>query len=384
MLLVCPGANRSWHRFCLRQADRVVLVAAADTAPDAALRAQLRDGYVVLVGEPPSPELLREWYAAVDPRFVFRATDETLPDVMASVAARLAGRSIGVAIAGGGARSIAGIGVLEELIARGFTIDRLAGCSVGAVVAAFYATGRDATAVDAVVFEEFVRRNPFNDYRIPKVSLVRGRKTEAAIARYFTDVRFEDLPRELVLVSTDLLRRELVVHRRGSVGEALRASLSLPGLYPPARIADTLHVDGGILDNLPTDPLVDRGEGPVIGVNIAAASSVSAKAGPPRMPGLGETLMRTILMAGASALDRSRERATVVVTPDTRGIGLLEFHQIDRAREAGRAAGAAAADALDSLLAADAPPPAVVTLPAPRRASGTARSASRLDLADDG
>src|SRR5581483_617417 len=185
---------------------------------------------------------------------------------------------------------------LEELIDRGFTIDRVAGCSVGAVVAAFFATGRDATAVDAVVFEEFVRRNPFNDYRIPTVSLVRGRKTETAIARYFTDVQFEDLPRELVVVSTDLLRRELVVHRRGSVGAAVRASLSLPGLYPPARIGDSLHVDGGILDNMPTEHLVDRGEGPVVGVNIAAASTTNARSGRPRMPGLGETLMRTILM----------------------------------------------------------------------------------------
>src|SRR5581483_8626315 len=194
---------------------------------------------------------------------------------------------------------------------------------------------------------------------------------------YFTDVQFEDLPRELVVVSTDLLRRELVVHRRGSVGAAVRASLSLPGLYPPARIGDSLHVDGGILDNMPTEHLVDRGEGPVVGVNIAAASTTNARSGRPRMPGLGETLMRTILMAGASALDRSRQRATVVVTPDTRGIGLLEFHQIDRAREAGRAAGAAAADALESLLAAGEPPPAVVTLPEPRRAAGAARVSAR-------
>jgi predicted acylesterase/phospholipase RssA len=193
-----------------------------------------------------------------------------------------------------------------------------------------------------------------NDYRLPTVSITRGRKTEAAIDRHFGGLLFEELPRELVIVSTDLQRRAVVEHRRGPVGAAVRASLSLPGLYPPARIGQTLHVDGGVLDNLPVRPLADRDEGPVIGVNIAAVASISPKAGPPRMPSLGETLLRSILMAGTATLDDARERAAILVTPDTRGVGLLEFHQIDRARAAGRAAGRATAEALSALLASSA------------------------------
>jgi predicted acylesterase/phospholipase RssA len=156
-------------------------------------------------------------------------------------------------------------------------------------------------------------------------------------------------------VSTDLINRNLVVHRRGPVGVAVRASLSLPGLFPPARVGESLHVDGGVLDNLPVEPLADFDEGPVVAVNIAAAASIRA-AGPPRMPSLGETLLRTMLMAGASNLDEARRRATVLVTPDTRGIGLLEFHQIDRARAAGQVAGQAVVEALrDRLGDADGP-----------------------------
>jgi predicted acylesterase/phospholipase RssA len=67
------------------------------------------------------------------------------------------------------------------------------------------------------------------------------------------------------------------------------------------------------------------------------------------MPTLPETMLRTMLMGSAPELMAAREHATVVVTPDTRGIGLLEFHQIDRAVEAGRAAGRAALDALATL-----------------------------------
>jgi NTE family protein len=353
VLLVSPNGNGRWRAFCLRQADRVVVVAASDSAPPDIPASS--GCYAVLVGPPAGRTRLVQWHDALAPRFVQQADGDSLPAAMASLAARLSGRSIGLALAGGGARAFAAIGVIEELEAAGFSIDRLAGCSVGSVVAALFATGRDAAAVDAACYEEFVRRNPFNDYRLPTVSLVRGRKTESAISRHLGETVFEELPRELTVVSTDLIHRQLVVHRRGPVGPCIRASLSVPGLYPPVRIGDQLHVDGGVLDNLPVGPLTDFEEGPVVAVNIAAAGS-STSSGGPRMPSLGETLLRTMLMAGTSNLDDARRRAAVVVTPDTRGIGLLEFHQMDRAREAGRVAGQAAAEALrDVLLGAAVP-----------------------------
>ena len=366
VLLVADDPRDDWHSFCLRQADRIVVVAEGTSSPLAALNGCTADSYLLLVGATPPASRLVEWHDVLAPRFAAVADGGALSDVVESLGARLAGRSIGVAVAGGGARSLSAIGVVEELQNAGFAIDRWSGCSIGSVVAALFATGRDAAAVDAVCYDEFVRRNPFNDYRLPTVSLAKGRKTEAAIARYLGDSLFEQLPRELTLVSTDLLARKLVVHRRGPVGAAVRASLSLPGLFPPARIGDALHVDGGVLDNLPVRPLTDLDEGPVVAVNIAAAGSMRSRSGPPRMPALGETLLRTMLMAGTSTLDEARQLAAVLVTPDTRGIGLLEFHQIDRAREAGRVAGRAVVAALQERLAQPGP-----HLPAPRDVGGT-------------
>jgi predicted acylesterase/phospholipase RssA len=266
-------------------------------------------------------------------------------DAVAAIAARLAGQSLGVALAGGGARAFAAIGVLEELEANGVRVDRISGCSVGGVVAALYASGQSAAGVDAICYEEFVRRSPFRDYTLPRVSISRGRKAEAALQRQFDDRYFEELPRQLSLVSTDMLKNTAVVHRRGLVREALRASLSLPGLFPPARVTESLHIDGGVLDNLPVRSL-DEDEGPILAVNIASVGGLSNRSGPPRMPSLPETVMRAMLMGSATAIAAARDQATVIVTPDTRGIGLFEFHQIDRALEAGRAAGRAALDAL--------------------------------------
>ncbi len=84
-----------------------------------------------------------------------------------------------------------------------------------------------------------------------------------------------------LLASLDAtMNRTAVIHRRGLVREAVRASLSLPGLFPPARLAESLHIDGGVLDNLPVRSL-DEDEGPILAVNIAAAGGLSTRSGPP-------------------------------------------------------------------------------------------------------
>lgn len=344
VLVAAQDDDTDWHAFCRRQADRLVVVANASAAP-AELAAD-RPTYVLLCGQPDQEHLIA-WHDALKPRHIFvsRATDEDLPTVLAPLAARLGSRSIGLALAGGGARSFAALGVLHELEAGGLQIDRIAGCSVGGVIAALYACGLTAAEVDAVCYDEFVRRNPFRDYTLPRVAVARGRRAEAALERHLGDLHFEELPRQLALVSTDMHTRTAVVHRRGLVRTALRASLSLPGLFPPTRLGEALHIDGGVLDNLPVSAL-DDDEGPILAVNIAAGEGTSSKSTAARLPSLPETLLRSMLMGSAPAAADARRRAAVVVTPNTRGIGLLEFHQIDRAVEAGRVAGRAALEAL--------------------------------------
>ena len=344
LLAAAVDDDSEWRDFCVRQADRLVVV--ADAASDPA-SAPSTASYVLLVGTPSRDALLR-WWEPPSVRRVFVADEAGVPAALTRIAARLAGRSLGVAFAGGGARAFASIGVLLELEAAGIDVDRVSGASLGSIVAALHAQGLDAVSIDAVCYDEFVRRNPFGDYTLPTVALSRGRRAEAALQRQFGETRFEELRREAVLVSTDLLARAPVIHRRGVVRDAIRASLSLPALFPPARIDDSLHIDGGVLDNLPVTALADD-EGPVLAVNIAAGGSVRRRSGLPRTPSLPETLLRAMLMGSARAVEDARRHATVVVTPDTRGIGLLEFHQIDRAIAAGRSAGRSAVQALAEL-----------------------------------
>ena len=113
-------------------------------------------------------------------------------------------------------------------------------------------------------------------------------------------------------------------------------------LFPARRVDGRVLVDGGLTDNLPTGALADLDEGPLVAVRIAPPPSAGA---PRRMPGIPEVLLRVVELADR---DGTADAVTPAVTviPDTRGIGLLEFHQIDAARDAGRRAGELAVTAL--------------------------------------
>ena len=164
---------------------------------------------------------------------------------------------------------MAHIGVLQEFEEAGITIGRVAGTSLGAIVAATYALGVDAQAVHDVHYEGFVRRNPFGDYTVPSHALTKGRRTPELLREFLgADTRIEATSRLFRCVSVDLAGRSLVVHRSGLLWEAVAASARLPILTPPLQVDGRLLVDGCVLDNLPIGTLLERDDGPVVAVNI--------------------------------------------------------------------------------------------------------------------
>ena len=338
------GPDLAWRDFCLRQADAVVLVARADASlPTVPLSpAPGRQPDLVLLGSGVDAARRAGWVAVTDAWQLTVVAGDPANDLR-PLADRLAGRSLGLTLAGGGARAFAHIGVLRELEDAGLHVDRVAGSSVGAIIAAVHASGRNGEEAEELCYAEFVRRRPFSDWTLPTHSLARGRRMREGLTRGFGDSVLEGLPRQLHVVSTDLVTRQRQVHRRGSVVDAVIASARLPVLLAPIP-DDTgrLLIDGGVLDNLPVDLLTERDEGPVVAVNISMGGSGGgsgrARTGRPRVPALGETLLRTMMIGSGGAITAAREQGAWVVTPPTRGVGLLEFHQLDRMIEAGRSA----------------------------------------------
>ncbi|MGB0099847.1 MAG: MDR family MFS transporter/patatin-like phospholipase family protein [Nocardioides sp.] len=377
VLLVADGAEggseQDWRDFCLRQADAVVLVSQADSEAQVlgSAPALVKQPDLVLLGPDPGPHQRAAWVAATDAWQLTLVEGELVPGLRA-LADRLAGRSLGLVLAGGGARAFAHLGVLRELADAGLHVDRVTGSSIGAVVAALHASGLASDELEDVCYAEWVRRRPFSDWRLPTHSLAKGDRVREALVRAFgADTVLEGLPRQLHVVSTDLVARTREVHRRGLLVDAVGASVRLPVLFAPIPDASgRLLIDGGVLDNLPVDLLTERHEGPVVAVNISMGGSGGGgrtRTGPPRIPALGETLLRTMMIGSGGAVAAARSEGAWVLTPPTLGVGLLEFHQLDRMIEAGRVAARALLEEASDDLAGALSRPSVPEPPEPDR-----------------
>jgi predicted acylesterase/phospholipase RssA len=137
-----------------------------------------------------------------------------------------------------------------------------------------------------------------------------------------------------------------VVHRTGRIADAVALSVRLPGVVPPRRIGDRMHVDGGVLDNLPIGPMVADGEGPVIAVDVAPPFHGLPGVRHGRLPGIVDTIARSMTLAGARATDADRALAHTVIVPTLGDVGILDFARADAIIAAGRSA---ARDALPGL-----------------------------------
>jgi NTE family protein len=346
------AGSDGWSRFCRDEPDLVIAVSSGAagarwTGPAAALH-----GCELLVVGTALPAATT---GALQPReaHVIPAAGQ-LPAAVGALARRLTGRAVGLVFSGGGARAFAHLGVLDELQAAGVRIDRVGGSSMGGLVAGFLATGDSAAELHAHFQHFFVRRNPTDDYTLPVFSLIRGRKTRRMLEERFGDLHIEALPLRFYCVSCDLVSRAIVVHRTGLLRDALYASLAIPGIYPPLRDgAGRLLVDGGVLDNLPVEPMAQAGEGPVIAVDVGQRGGDPAAAQRPRrlgrlaraltgadeqLPRVGETLLRTLTIGSADTVQAGLRHADLVIAPRVEGVGMLDWKSLDRVREIGRTA----------------------------------------------
>jgi NTE family protein len=340
-----------WTDFCLQHADRIFAIGSGgEPIGDDGRRAVLRGCDLVAWDVAAGSGALDAWAEALEPIETHAIRKETMDADVARAARRLAGRSIGIVLSGGGARAFSHLGVLEELEAAGLEIDRVAGVSMGAYIGGMFAMGMSAEEIDARCYEEWIRRNPIGDYTLPRRSLIRGDRAKAMLRRTFGDVRIEELARGFLSGAAELRSGELVVSRWGLLWDAVATSFAIPVLGPAQVRGRRILVDGSLVDNLPVSEMAAMGEGPIIAVDVRAtverpASSRRRKRSQDvdgeqelRTPSLGETLARVLLIGSTNTSESARRHADWTITPRSDGVGLLEFHQLDQAREAGRAA----------------------------------------------
>jgi len=365
---VAEAGETSWAAQCTRQADRIFFVGRADQAIKAqslAARTNLKPADLVLVhpadSARPSGGCL--WQEALGCRSVFHARDGDEADI-ARLARVITGRSVGVVLSGGGARGYAHVGALRALREHGVPIDFVGGASMGAVIAAGTAQGWDDAEMTARVRAAFVDTNPLSDLAVPLIALTRGHVVERRLQENFGDIDIVDLWRPYYCVSSDLTNGRHIVHDRGLLRHALRASIALPGILPPVVDGDTVLVDGGVMRNLPVDLMLDRHDGPIIAVDVSIDTGLCPKdietpksflrwvlsgawrKGAP----IVSLLLRSATVTANRDVIAARGQADVFVAPELDGVEIRDWRAFEPAVDAGYRAMTRALKTLDGPL----------------------------------
>ena len=349
----------AWRHRCLRQADVLLLPAHAgqparpwpEAAPGHPSRARHRPRHLILLhpGREVLPGAARCWLAQFSGKLQHHHVRGS--EDIARVARLVSGHGHGLVLAGGGARGLAHLGVLQALREAGHRFDAVGGTSIGAIVGAGVALQWDTDTLLRKNREAFVRGRPVSDWTLPLVALTRGRRASDMLRQAFGAVDIEDLPLPFFCVSTNLTREDRMVHRRGPLWLWLRASSAIPGILPPVLHHGDVYVDGALEDNLPTDVMADDGLAHLTAVSIRAdirlRTRLEATATPPwwrllfarrdarGWPGLISTLTRSAMVNSEETSARCRALADLLITPSLEHIGMLDWKDFDRAVEAG-------------------------------------------------
>jgi predicted acylesterase/phospholipase RssA/CRP-like cAMP-binding protein len=354
-----PDADdTAWTRLCLSQSDVVLLVAAAGDDPSigavearalatGSLRCELALLHPAGTPGPAEPSRTGSW---LDDRPVadYHHLRAGRPGDVARLARMVTGTGCGLVLGGGGARGLAHLGVIRAIEDAGVPIDVVGGTSIGAVMAALCALGLDhAERLSRV---EGIARAGRRLYTptLPLVALSAGRHLDRVLAERVGPVPIEDLPLRFFCVSASLTRAEEVVHERGPLWPAVRASLALPGIFPPVYSAGDLLIDGGALNNVPVDIMRGHtGAGTVVAVDLSPevepltvapfgpglsgwrvlGRRLNPFAASPPAPGIADILSRS---TGLSQVRHRRaaldvDRIDLLLRPPTASVRILDF-----------------------------------------------------------
>lgn len=300
---------------------------------------------------------------------------------LASLARRLVGRSVGVALGSGAAYGLAHIGVLGELERHGVPVDFVAGASVGSVVGALYALGtrpdelREMASIlgDARALARSLPRilGIGLDFNLVRPGLFSGDRfaRELGLATGLAGRSFADLSLPFRAVATDVETGARVEFGDGPLMPAIRASCSAPWILSPARVGDRVLIDGGMCDPVPSETVRSMGADHVIAVNVVPPPDPRARnpldrllqalgrrsplSGARRssLPNSFDVVARTLqIMQHELGNERSGE-ADFLICPDLSRFWLLEFWRAPALVEAGAAAAAAALPEIQKRLA---------------------------------
>lgn len=251
---------------------------------------------------------------------------------------------VALALGGGAARGFAHIGVIKALETSGIGVDVVVGTSAGSVVGALYAAGHGPFELQKLAIQ--LDEAAVTDWSLFDRGLIKGEALERFINTHVGGRPIEGLRRRFAAVATDLQSGEPIVFQRGNTGTAVRASSSIPGVFPPVTIGGREYVDGGLVAPIPVRAARGLGADLVIAVDISSRPSGKTKAGSL------DVLLDTISIMGGALGKTELAVADVLIRPELRGLPATNFQQRHEAILEGEKAGFAAIPRVREAIAA--------------------------------
>ena len=272
------------------------------------------------------------------------------------------GIKFGLALGSGSARGLAHVGVIQVLEAYGIPIDMIAGTSIGSVIGSLYASGASIEELEKAALSMKISKTlSLLDLALPHSGFIRGDRAEEILNKIaLEDKTFDDLNIPFSAVATIIENGTEVVINQGKVIDAVRASISIPGIFTPVKYQDYYLVDGGLVNPVPVDVVKSMGADIIIAVSLAKIKSrtitldmdkatdnikeIKVKSKDPKIdlksimhqkiedaksslnaPGIFHIITQTIDIMESKIIERSLEGAGIVIVP----FGLENINDFD-------------------------------------------------------
>ena len=266
---------------------------------------------------------------------------------------------VGLALGSGAARGIAHIGVIKALREANIPIDMIAGTSIGSIVGACYAADAQISVLEEIAVTSNLRK--LTGLLDPKFAFIRsgilhGGRVENFLKSIIGDIDFKDMAIPFSAVATDIKTGNDVIINRGSLIKAVRASISIPGVFVPVNYDGRYLVDGGTTNPVPADVARFMGATFVIAVNVLNDPKKRKHLGltgdkkSSKPPSMFNTLIQSIYIMEYGITRTSILKADIIIEPDVSNIEAYEFYRGTEAIEAGYKAAAAVIPEIKNLL----------------------------------
>jgi len=222
-------------------------------------------------------------------------------------------KKIGLALGAGGARGIAHIGVLKAMAEAEINISYLSGASMGALIGAAYAIGMSAADIEKEALKNKKRITKFIDINRPSGSILKGKKAAKYINELLKNKSFKDTLIPFRVIATDLETGNEVIIKSGKLADAVMASISVPGIFPPVKTGKKYLIDGGVVNPTPVDIVKKMGADIIIGVDLIMRQKSRLV-----NPGLITTIMHTYEIMRTQAVKQKIKHLneeTIIIKP---------------------------------------------------------------------